>query len=111
MLYTAIPLLATLALPSLAHPLNSTVRGGSNAHTTVQRCGTGPPTTDLREAHTTMHRESRIAGRKAQKANEVIVDTYIHFVTTFDQASQYTPETLAGIIANQVSSLFLSYLS
>ena len=106
-----IPLLLCFASSSVAHPFKPSVRG--NASRITGKCGTGPPSSHLREAHATLHhesRESRLQPRKAGPANEIIVDTYIHFVTTFDQASHFTPEDIAAFVASQVNNPSLLYL-
>ena len=114
MQYSTSLIILSIATSSLSHPLqtrsasnNATTSNAtiSNANSVSRICGTGPPGVALRDTHAQLHRESREANlqpRKADLANEIVVDTYMHLVTTVDQASGYTPEKIANLVSNQV---------
>ncbi|CAF9926746.1 MAG: hypothetical protein HETSPECPRED_006413 [Heterodermia speciosa] len=94
------------------------VRNESAIPKTSRICGTGPPSEHLLNAHSTFHQEGRMAreapelvARKTNVAQEIIVDTYIHVVTTSDQAWQYNSKKLAGLVANQSDVLNTAYSS
>ncbi|KAG6995685.1 extracellular metalloprotease [Physcia stellaris] len=113
---TSLTLSATLPSLVLAHPYHIPLvaRNASKAPSTSRLCGTGPPSAHLLNAHQTLHRESHLANLVPRKTNvlqEVFVDTYVHVVTTSDQARHYTPEILAGLVANQTGVLNHAYSS
>ena len=111
MQYSTSFVILSIAASSLCHPLQSApvIRDTANAGSVSRICGTGPPGVALRDTHAQLHRESRnitLQPRKADGANEIVVDTYMHVVTTFDQAPSYTPEGIANLVSNQVCFSF-----
>ena len=87
--------------------------------TTDQICGTKPPTPALREVHQELRIDpetlpkliSRSAPRPFEKrsleerqiGSKLVIETFIHWVTTHDQARYYSSTTRATVIENQVS--------
>ncbi|KAL8828330.1 MAG: hypothetical protein Q9191_002648 [Dirinaria sp. TL-2023a] len=101
---------------SLCHPFQSppVIRNASIAANVLRICGTGPPGVALRDSHAQLHRESReltLKPRKADGANEIVVDTYMHVVTTVGEAPGYTPERIANLVSKQAGVLNTAYAS
>lgn len=65
-------------------------------------CATNPPTDALKAAHEQLRNHGGVKRRQVVDAGPVVVDTYMHFVTTSDQAKYYTASTRATVAANQV---------
>ena len=119
LLQTSFSFLAII-LPSLshAHPFHPLVTRNVTQLPTrplpknARMCGVGPPPEPLLEVHDTLHQEARIipvTQKKTASAREIIVDLYIHVVSTLDQARRFTPEVLAGLVAAQSSVLNTAY--
>lgn len=119
-----LPLLALIlasALTSHAHPFSLTERANhtaleyNNKARPVQRCGIGPPSTGLRQAHMALHianKLEKLQPRKAVAANSnMVVDAYFHFVTTKARSKTLTPAKVAGMISAQTSVLSSAYAS
>lgn len=86
---------------------------------TDQICGTKQPTPALREIHSALQEDPgvlpRLIGRsdprpfekrsleERQNGRPTVIQTYIHWVTTYDQASKYTQTVRANVIQDQVS--------
>lgn len=68
---------------------------------TSRVCGTGPPSERLRSAHHKLHAQHRLHSRQTASF-PIVVDTYLHFVTTDDQAPYYTVNTVSTLMENQV---------
>ena len=66
-----------------------------------QMCGTEPPSETLRKAHADLRDDKPIESR--QSSQRLLVNTYMHFVTTFDQASIYPPNVRNTLMSAQVS--------
>lgn len=84
-----------------------------------QICGTKQPTAALREVHAALREDPgvlpRLIGRseprplerrsleERQSGRPLVIETFIHWVTTFDQAKFYTKSIRANVIEDQVS--------
>ncbi|MCJ1225842.1 hypothetical protein MMC12_002491 [Toensbergia leucococca] len=85
---------------------------GAQAQNISQRiCGTGPLTESLNSLHQALYdgRNHSLYARKAAKSQELVVETFFHFVSTEAQASSYDNSLLAEIIANQSGVLNAAY--
>ena len=115
--------------PSLVHSLPSVLvknvfletRGNTDFSnlTTNQICGTKQPTPGLREAHAALREDPgvlpRLIGRpeprpfekrsleERQTGRPLVIETFIHWVTTFNQAQYYTQTVRANVVEDQVS--------
>lgn len=109
--------LSTAAIPSFAHPvdtspdlLNERTLGivGQNVslfQNVTQICGTRGPSDELRQAHADYLEQSR-QGKKERQANApIVVQTYIHFVSTTDQVKHYPSSVRTTMINSQVIPL------
>lgn len=47
-------------------------------------------------------KEKRMSKRKATVGNSIVVETYVHYVSSSDQKDAYTPEQIASMVAQQV---------
>lgn len=66
-----------------------------------QMCGTKPPSEELRQAHVDLRDNKPIGPR--QSSQRLLINTYMHFVSTFDQASTYPPNVRNTLMSAQVS--------
>lgn len=66
-----------------------------------QMCGTEPPSETLRKAHADLRDDKPIEPR--QFSQRLLINTYMHFVSTFDQASIYPPNVRNTLVSAQVS--------
>lgn len=66
-----------------------------------QMCGTEPPSEDLRKAHADLRDDKPVEPR--QSSQRLLINTYMHFVSTFDQASIYPPNVRNTLMSAQVS--------
>ena len=66
-----------------------------------QMCGTEPPSENLRKAHADLRDDKPIEPR--QSSQRLLINTYMHFVSTFDQASIYPPNVRNTLMSAQVS--------
>ena len=66
-----------------------------------QMCGTEPPSENLREAHAELRDDKPIEPR--QSSQRLLINTYMHFVSTFDQAGIYPPNVRNTLMSAQVS--------
>ena len=66
-----------------------------------QMCGTKPPSEELRQAHVDLRDNKPIGPR--QSSQRLLINTYMHFVSTFDQASTYPPSVRNNLMSAQVS--------
>lgn len=66
-------------------------------------CGTPPPSAELRAAHSYLRGSptARLTGNTAIKP--LVVEVYMHFVSTADQAPLYNSRTRSTLISNQVN--------
>jgi hypothetical protein len=71
-------------------------------------CRTDNPSSEFRKAHENLQTQgSQLKARKANSSGQLLVDTYIHFVTTQDQALIYgVPGVLDRLISSQVNFRF-----
>ena len=103
------------------HPRGPTGALGLSNITTDQICGTKPPTPALREVHQELRVDPetlpRLISRSAprpfekrsleerQSGGKLVIETFIHWVTTLDQARYYTSTIRANVIQDQVSEI------
>ena len=66
-----------------------------------QMCGTEPPSVELRQAHVDLRDTKPIGPR--QSSQRLLINTYMHFVSTFDQASTYPHNVRNTLMSAQVS--------
>lgn len=97
-------LCGAFGLPSRAYPTRDST---SFKPLTSRVCGTGSPSEGLRSAHHKLHARHRLHTRQTA-SSPIVVDTYIHFVTTEDQAPYYTGNVVSTLIGNQVWLFFFS---
>jgi hypothetical protein len=94
------------ALPVFALFIDHHAHNGSTMlpNITIDMCGTSPPSEELRAAHS-YFRGSPIArltgGSTATKP--LVVEIYMHFVSTADQAPLFNSRTRSTLISNQVN--------
>lgn len=90
----------TWAFPSLQfdnHEKNTLHNNVSN-----HICSTDPPSDALKAAHEKLRNRGRVKRRQVADAGPLVVDTYMHFVSTVDQAKYYSASTRATVATNQV---------
>lgn len=87
-------------LPTCAYPTRESI----SEPVPPRVCGTGPPSGGLRSAHRKLHARHRLHSRQTQTSSLIAVDTYVHFVTTDDQAPFYNANVISTLIGNQVIS-------
>lgn len=77
-------------------------------------CGTRPPSKELLVAHRELlstHRQLKARDQPSETVQaQIVIDTYIHFVTTKDQAPFYSANFLSYAYDNQVCLFLPSYL-
>ncbi|MCJ1261830.1 hypothetical protein MMC22_001698 [Lobaria immixta] len=98
-------LCGAFGLPSRAYPTRDST---SFKPLTSRVCGTGSPSEGLRSAHHKLHARHRLHTRQTA-SSPIVVDTYIHFVTTEDQAPYYTGNVVSTLIGNQAAVLSRAY--
>ena len=114
LLSTLLILLSAGTVPSFAHPtsisfdrLNERALGpvGHNVslfQNVTRRCGTLDPSNELRQAHAGFLQQSRHSKEKRQASSPIVVQTYVHFVSTIDQENYYPPSVRTAMITAQV---------
>ena len=108
MLLQTLFILACASITSYAVPVDN---GIEIPNISEQMCGTAPPSQELRLAHDTQARqarEARVAG-KEKRASQLVVNLYMHFVTTFDQAHLYSANVRASLATSQIIALNTAY--
>lgn len=105
--------LSIAAIRSFAHPvggslefLNERALGtvGQNVsliQNLAQICGTGGPSDELRRAHADFLEQSRQSDKERRASSPIVVDTYIHFVSTTDQMQHYLYSIRTTMITSQ----------
>ena len=75
----------------------------------IEVCGTPPPSDHLKEAHSNLRAnpEARLSS-EAVAASPLVVQVYVHFVSSQDQASRYSTTTRNNLVTNQVKLTFTS---
>lgn len=113
--------LFTAAIPTFAHPvgagldlLNQRAVGavGQNAslfQNVTQICGTRGPSHELRRAHADFLDQSRRGKKERRAGSPIVVQTYIHFVSTTDQMNNYPSSVRTAMVTSQVSILNTLY--
>ncbi|KAM0801153.1 hypothetical protein BDR22DRAFT_211251 [Usnea florida] len=118
-----IPLLSLFAaaMPGSAHPtggslgfvneraLGTAAQNISIFQNVTRICGTGEPSNELVQAHASFLEQSRNSKNKRQASPPLVVQTYVHFVSTTDQMNYYPPSVRTAMVTNQVSILTTLY--
>ena len=115
MLLQALLLLSSAGIPTFALPAgitNQNVTMGHIGHTinipdpSSQACNTKQPSQELKNAHEFLRDHKHLQPRTTQ---QILVNVYSHFVTTYDQASLCPPATRNTLMANQIAALNSAY--
>ncbi|CAD6572076.1 MAG: hypothetical protein ASARMPRED_005043 [Alectoria sarmentosa] len=75
----------------------------------TRKCGTPDPSNELRQAHADFLQQSRHSKKKRQASSPIVVQTYVHFVSTIDQENYYPPSVRTAMITAQVAVLTSLY--
>ncbi|KAL9134880.1 MAG: hypothetical protein Q9175_003932 [Cornicularia normoerica] len=106
--------LSAVAIPSLAHPIGGSLdlldnralgtvgRNVSVVQNITHICGTRGPSDVLRQAHADFREQSRHGKKKRQASSPIVVQTYVHFVSTTDQVKYYPSSVRTAMVTNQV---------
>lgn len=107
--------LSSAAIPIFAlhaSTTNQNVTVGHIGHTinipdpSSQACNNKQPNQELKNAHQILRDNKNLQPRMTQ---QILVNVYSHFVTTYDQASLYPPATRSSLMANQIAALNSAY--
>ena len=113
------------SIPSSAHPTGASLdflteldlgvgHNVSLFQNVTRRCGTPGPSNELRQAHADFLDQSRHNKRNRQASSPIVVQTYVHFVSTTDQANHYPSSVRTAMVTAQVRlppSLFFQICS
>jgi len=107
MLLPILPFLLYAAIPGHSHVIDYRAVSAVEAlvghpRPSLQVCGTGPPTEHLVQAHANLRSDPEARLANQQVASSLVVQVYVHFVATKDQARHYSTATRNKVITNQV---------
>ena len=115
--------LSAAAIPSFAHPTGGSLEFhnersfGTVGHNVslfqnvTQICGTRGPSNELRQAHADFLEQTRQSKEKRQASSPIVVQTYIHFVSTTDQMRYYPSSVRTTMVTSQVVLFLVVSLS
>lgn len=75
----------------------------ANPDLTIEMCGTPPPSDGLRAAHAFYRGDPNARMAQLNGNSPLIIEVYMHFVSTADQAPLYNGATRSTLMSNQVS--------
>ncbi|MCJ1276055.1 hypothetical protein MMC21_003860 [Puttea exsequens] len=104
-LFRPLFILSVSAIPSCAVPVTN---GITLPNIQAQMCGTPPPDNELRQAHQHF-REARQRAFDERSSQQIVVQTYFHFVTTTDQAHYYSTQTRQQLAVSQIIAMNRAY--
>jgi hypothetical protein len=83
----------------------------ANPNIPARICGTADPSDELKQVHGQLREAARTANlqKRATTFPHTTVETYVHFVTTFDQANKYSPALRQTLASNQAFVLNTAY--
>ncbi|KAL2036646.1 hypothetical protein N7G274_010596 [Stereocaulon virgatum] len=117
MLLRALFILSSATTPTFALPVGTTNQNatlGSTVHIinipdiSSQACNTKQPSQELKNTHKALRDNPHLHPRTTQ---QIQVNVYSHFVTTFDQAYHYPPNVRKNLIGKQIDALNAAYQS
>ena len=108
MLLQSLLILAFASLPTYAVPMDN--HGINIPNINKQMCGTPPPNQELRDTHSRLHKAKKAGlAEGPEKRSQLVVQLYMHFVSTTDQAHYYTANVRQSLATNQITALNIAY--